>query len=93
MDQTNFRLEDFIVENPIGQGAYGQIYKAVEQRSGKEFALKALNRRFLLKMKKQNLPIIEKNAIIRCHSIFVIHLFQILTVSNHHVRLFGRVDL
>ncbi|KAK8854274.1 3-phosphoinositide dependent protein kinase-1 [Tritrichomonas musculus] len=75
MDQTNFRLEDFIVENPIGQGAYGQIYKAVEQRSGKEFALKALNRRFLLKMKKQNLPIIEKNAIIRCHSIFVIHLF------------------
>lgn len=73
--QVNFRLEDFIVENPIGQGAYGQIYKAVEQRSGKEYALKALNRRFLLKMKKQNLPIIEKNAILSCSSNFVIHLY------------------
>ena len=73
--QTSYRLEDFIVESPIGQGAFGQIYKAIEQKSGEAFALKALNRRFLLKVKKQNLPMLEKNALLKCSSYFIVHLF------------------
>ncbi|KAH0798382.1 AGC family protein kinase [Histomonas meleagridis] len=73
--QTAFRLEDFIVESPIGQGAYGQIYKAVEVGTGKVYALKAMNRRCLMKMKKQSLPIVEKNALIKCASTFVVRLY------------------
>lgn len=90
---TNFRLEDFIVDSPIGQGAYGQIYKAVEQSTGTIYALKALNRRFLMKVKKQNLPIIEKNAMMACKSDFVIplygtfkddsNLYFVLEYANH----------
>ncbi|OHT11420.1 AGC family protein kinase [Tritrichomonas foetus] len=73
--QASFRLEDFIVDAPIGQGAFGQIYRATEQRSGRQFALKALNRRFLMKVKKQNQPVLEKNALLRCNCLFVVHLF------------------
>jgi 3-phosphoinositide dependent protein kinase-1 len=70
-----FRLEDFIVEAPIGQGAFGQIYKASDLRSGQKYALKAVNRRFLIKLKKQNLPVIEKTALVKCASPFTIQLF------------------
>jgi 3-phosphoinositide dependent protein kinase-1 len=70
----NFRLEDFVVDAPIGQGAFGQIYKASDLRSGQKYALKAVNRRFLIKLKKQNLPVIEKNALVQCASPFVIRL-------------------
>ncbi|KAH0785022.1 AGC family protein kinase [Histomonas meleagridis] len=73
--QMSFLLEDFIVESPIGQGAYGQIYKAMEVGTGKIYALKAMNRRCLMKMKKQNQPIIEKNALIKCASTFVVRLY------------------
>lgn len=73
--EASFRLDDFVVDSPIGQGAYGQIYKATEIRSGHVFALKALNRRCLIKIKKMNLPGIEKNALLKCACIFVIHLF------------------
>lgn len=70
-----FRLEDFIIESPIGQGAYGQIYRAVEIGTGNTFALKALNRRCLMKLKKQNLPVVEKNALLRCaNSKFIVAL-------------------
>lgn len=72
----SFRLEDFIIESPIGQGAYGQIYRAVEIGTGKTFAIKALNRRCLMKLKKQNLPVVEKNSLLRCsNSNFIVTLY------------------
>ncbi|OHT17449.1 AGC family protein kinase [Tritrichomonas foetus] len=71
----NFRLEDFSVDSPIGQGAFGQIYRAVEQRSGNIYALKAINRRVLIKLKKQSQPINEKNALSLCESQNVVKLF------------------
>ncbi|EAY00307.1 AGC family protein kinase [Trichomonas vaginalis G3] len=73
--ELNFRFEDFIVESPIGQGAFGQIYKAIEIKSGKTFALKALNRRFLIKMKKQSLATQEKDALTKAASPFVVKLY------------------
>lgn len=71
----NFRFEDFIVQSPIGQGAFGQIYKAQFVQTGEIYALKALNRRFLLKMKKQSLAIIEKEALLKCSGKFIINLY------------------
>jgi 3-phosphoinositide dependent protein kinase-1 len=71
----NFRLEDFILDAPIGQGAFGQIFKASDIRTGTVYALKAVNRRFLIKMKKQNLPVIERNALLKCSSVFIVRLF------------------
>ena len=62
----SYRIEDFILDKPIGQGAYGQIYKATEQATGKVYALKAVNIRFLKKQKKQNIPIVEKKADYLC---------------------------
>jgi len=70
-----FRFEDFIVESPIGQGAFGQIYRATEIRTGNVYALKALNRRFLMKMKKQNQAILEKDALMKCNSPFIVNLY------------------
>lgn len=75
MADLNFRFEDFIVESPVGQGAFGQIYKAIEIKSGKTFALKALNRRFLIKLKKQHLATLEKDALTKAASPFVIKLY------------------
>jgi 3-phosphoinositide dependent protein kinase-1 len=71
----NFRLEDFLIDAPIGQGAFGQIYRASDLRDGKVYALKALNRRFLVKMKKQSIPVVEKNALLKCGGEFVVRLF------------------
>ena len=70
-----FRFEDFIVESPIGQGAYGQIYKAQFVKTGEIFALKALNRRVLLKMKKQSVATVEKEALNKCSGGFIIDLY------------------
>lgn len=72
---TSYRFEDFIVDAPIGQGAFGVIYKATEQTTGHVYALKAVNRRFLIKMKKQNLPMIEKTAMTKSASPFVVKLY------------------
>lgn len=71
----SFRLQDFVVRQQIGQGAYGQIYQAMEVESGTVYALKALNRKLLIKMKKQNLAVIEKNALIKCAGPFTVRLF------------------
>jgi len=71
----SYRFEDFIVDTPVGQGAFGVIYKATEQSTGQVYALKAVNRRFLLKMKKQNLPVIEKTAMMSSASPFVVKLY------------------
>ena len=71
----NFRLQDFLVRNQIGQGAYAQIYQATELESGTVYALKAVNRKLLVKMKKQNLPVLEKNALVKCAGPFTIRLF------------------
>ena len=71
----SFRLQDFNVRSQIGQGAYGQIYQAVEFDSGTVYALKALNRKLLVKMKKQSLPVIEKTALVKCAGPFTVRLF------------------
>lgn len=73
--EGRFRLQDFEVGSPLGQGAYGQVYKAVELGTGKEYVLKVLNKRTLIKMKKKHLPAVEKEALSRIQSPFVVHLY------------------
>ena len=41
---TNFKFEDFKIDfsNPLGKGGGGDVYKAKEKRTGKEYAIKRI---------------------------------------------------
>jgi 3-phosphoinositide dependent protein kinase-1 len=91
-NQPGFRLEDFIVESPIGQGAFGQIYRASSVSTGEKFALKAVNRRYLIKMKKQNVPVLEKTALVKCAGPFVVPLIGTFKDDSNLYFVFGLAE-
>ena len=58
-------IQDYVVQNVIGEGAYATVYKAIEKSTGKIFAIKQLSKKQLIKEKKiehvqQEARILEK---------------------------------
>ena len=62
---TSKSIQDFTLQNVIGEGAFATVYKAVEKSTGKIFAIKQLSKKQLMKEKKiehakQEARILEK---------------------------------
>ena len=69
-------IKDFKFGEMIGDGAYSTVMLATSIDSGKKYAVKVLNKAYLIKQKKVKYVNIEKNALQRVNnSRFIIKLF------------------
>ncbi|KAJ5076207.1 non-specific serine/threonine protein kinase [Anaeramoeba ignava] len=60
----------------IGEGRYGRIYVAKEKRSQKKFAIKIINKSFLLDQKVPKLAFQERDSLCSISSPFVVKLYH-----------------
>ncbi len=51
MENKQSTLADFNVQNKLGEGAFGQVYKVIRKADGKEYALKKVYYFFISRSK------------------------------------------
>ena len=81
------KIEDFELISPLGKGAYGEVVKALHKETQKHYAIKFINKQFMLHQKKTFAVFREKEimALLKDskHSINLKHSFQ----DNLHIYL------
>ena len=69
-------IEDFRVGNIIGRGAFSIVSEAIELENNKKFAIKQLEKRFIVKYKQVERVKLEKDILFLVRgSPFIIELF------------------
>lgn len=66
---------DFIFGKVIGEGSYSTVYLAKEIESGNEFAVKVLEKRHIMREKKTQYVMREKEVLMKLNHPFFIRLF------------------
>jgi serine/threonine protein kinase len=61
---SDMNLSDFTLGEKLGEGSFGHVVQAVRRSDGKECALKVLEIRLLVRHKKQNQVMQEKQLLI-----------------------------
>jgi len=51
LDTWKVTLDDFLILEEIGEGSFGKVYKIAKKDTGIVYALKKLNKRFLIRKK------------------------------------------
>jgi len=74
LDTWKVTLDDFTILEEIGEGSFGKVYKIAKKDTGIVYALKKLNKRFLIRKKQLKYAIGECKVLsIMSHS-FVLKL-------------------
>ena len=81
--KTSSKIKDFHIIKEIGEGAFGSIYLAKKENKNKLYALKVLNKEFLIKMEKTEEPIIEKNILSLCNHPSIIKLISTFQTQKY----------
>lgn len=66
---------DFIFGKVIGEGSYSTVYLAKEVETGTEFAIKVLEKRHIMREKKTEYVMREKEVLMKMNHPFIIRLF------------------
>lgn len=66
---------DFIFGKVIGEGSYSTVYLAKEVETGTEFAIKVLEKRHIMREKKSEYVMREKQVLMRMNHPFIIRLY------------------
>ncbi|KAK9708034.1 serine/threonine protein kinase [Basidiobolus ranarum] len=66
--------KDFSFGRVLGEGSYSTVYSAIEYTSGREFAVKVLDKRHIIKEKKVKYVTIEKSTLSKLHHPFIVRL-------------------
>ncbi|OWF50313.1 3-phosphoinositide-dependent protein kinase 1-like [Mizuhopecten yessoensis] len=72
---------DFIFGKVIGEGSFSTVYLAKEIESGNEFAVKVLDKRHIMREKKTQYVMREKEVLMKLNHAFFIRLFY--TFQDH----------
>ncbi|KAL5019256.1 hypothetical protein ScPMuIL_004978 [Solemya velum] len=67
--------EDFIFGKVIGEGSYSTVYLAKELSSGKEFAIKVLEKKHIMRERKGDYVMREKEVLMKLNHPFFIRLY------------------
>jgi len=67
-------VKDFTFGKTLGEGSYSTVMSAIENSTGKEFAVKILDKRHIIKEKKTKYVNIEKNTLNKLNHPFIIRL-------------------
>ncbi|ORY01027.1 kinase-like protein [Basidiobolus meristosporus CBS 931.73] len=66
--------KDFSFGRVLGEGSYSTVYSAMEYNTGREFAVKVLDKRHIIKEKKVKYVTIEKSTLSKLHHPFIVRL-------------------
>ncbi|KAL1914842.1 uncharacterized protein VTP21DRAFT_7934 [Calcarisporiella thermophila] len=73
--QRKKSVRDFEFGRTLGEGSYSTVVKAIDRETGREYAIKILDKRHILKEKKVKYVNIEKEALSRLHHPGVVQLY------------------
>ena len=73
---------DFIFGKVIGEGSYSTVYLAKEVETGTEFAIKVLEKRHIMREKKSQYVMREKEILMKMNHPFIIRLFYTFQDSD-----------
>lgn len=76
------KIRDYQIIKEIGEGAFGSVYLVQKENTNKLYALKILNKEFLLKNEVINQPIIERNILTLCNHPSIVKLIS--TFQSKH---------
>jgi serine/threonine protein kinase len=66
----------------IGNGAFGEVFEAVDNESGDTVAIKSVNKNYILKINKRRHVMREKNILNSMSHPFIIRLLTTCQVSE-----------
>ena len=67
-------LSDFDLGTPLGEGSFGNVVRAVRRNNGQECAVKVLEKRLLLRQRKQNAVMQEKQLLSELDHVGIVKL-------------------
>ncbi|KAI9339035.1 kinase-like domain-containing protein [Obelidium mucronatum] len=67
--------KDFSFGKVLGEGSYATVVKAVEKETGRAFAIKILDQKFIIKEDKVKYVFIERDVLNRTNHPFIVKLF------------------
>ena len=73
-DNRQEKIRDFQIIKEIGEGAFGSIYLIKKEKTNRLYALKVINKEFIIKVGKTEEPIIEKYMLNLCNHPSIIKL-------------------
>ena len=75
--------EDFEMNDVLGEGSYSTVFLAKEKATGKQYAIKVLDKRHIIKERKVKYVTIEKDVLNMCDHPFIIKLFYTFQDQNN----------
>ena len=76
------KIKDYLIIKELGEGTFGSVYLVQKEKTDKLYALKVLNKIFLIKTKKTEEPIIERNILLMCDHPSIIKLTATFQTKN-----------
>ncbi|KAJ3452278.1 3-phosphoinositide-dependent protein kinase 1-related [Anaeramoeba flamelloides] len=70
-----FQLKDFKFGKVIGRGSFGDVHEATHQTNNTKYAIKVMNKRHIVRVKKQHYVSRERNILQSLDSQFIIKLY------------------
>ena len=75
--------EDFEMNDVLGEGSYSTVFLAKEKLTGKQYAIKVLDKRHIIKERKVKYVTIEKDVLNMCDHPFIIKLYYTFQDQNN----------
>jgi serine/threonine protein kinase len=70
------KIRDYFIIKEIDEGAFGSVYLVQKEKTDELYALKVLNKDFLIKTEKTEEPMIERNILLMCDHPSIIKLIK-----------------
>jgi len=83
---ASMQLEDLEKKAVLGVGGFGAVHMVQHRKTKKVYALKALSKGYILKMKMQKSVMREKEILSLCDSAFIVKMYR--TFKNHDTLFF-----
>eukprot|EP00835_Amoeboradix_gromovi_P000469 NODE_16_length_41655_cov_0.272813.p20 type:complete len:155 gc:universal NODE_16_length_41655_cov_0.272813:30434-30898(+) len=81
-DEIKRTQEDFEMKDVLGEGSYSTVFLASEKATGKQYAIKVLDKRHIIKERKVKYVTIEKDVLNMCDHPFIIKLYYTFQDQN-----------
>ncbi|KAI8619420.1 kinase-like domain-containing protein [Chytriomyces sp. MP71] len=76
--QTQARMRaprDFAFGRVLGEGSYASVVLATEKETSRRFAIKVLDKKFIVRENKAKYAMIEKEVLNKCNHVYIVKLF------------------
>lgn len=76
LPSNKISLDDFEIEELLGKGGFGEVYKVKMKSNNKYYALKTIDKKKVMKSKIRNYVEIERNIYSNSHSPFIVKFYR-----------------